>query len=1229
MGLPVVGNIRSHTEETDLSAWHARRNSWRHGRTSLSVFFALALGVAFVLLLSSGVARAEAPRLVPDGQLESQGAMGVAVDQSVSESDPSRGDVYVAGFFAQSHNPATHEPELVPGRVNKFDASGSLLTPPSPFGAATAYSGAAVSPVNGNVYALDAFSSEIDIYDPATGELLASFQVEPSGNYLALGFFPTTVVGISSDSAGNVYVPVVPKNEVLEYDPATCPAAPEPCVPLNTFTGGSGAGALKGPMGVAVDSAGNVWVADTGNGRIEELSPADAPLRDIASDGVGSLALDAHGDVFAIVSNNVDFCGKIKPPCSHLVEYSSAGVQVADLGAGSIGAAQVAPGNEEKREALADMVAVSDATGRVYVTEAVLDAGVAPGRVVKFRPPVAPKLEGETAVEVGVSEAKLGAVVNPGGLSAAYRFEYGTTTAYGSNVPFPEGATGAGFTSRSVWASASGLAPGTTYHYRAVVTGALGEPLVGNDQTFTTQAAAQAACPNEQFRTGFSAGLPDCRAYELVTPPNKQSAQPDKNEGGNSPGELSLAATLENNFAAVNGNRLSFKAKDVRPGSPSGALFYVATRGPGGWSEENMFPPTNFYGYKCPEEALKKITYSEDLSKAIISVPAGGACGVEPELVSGESRGSQNLFVRDNATGTYQLINVTPEGVAPAPPTLVGASPDYGRIFFAEEASLTPGAPTGVNNVYEWRAGHVQLATVLAAGTAVAGSVAGTSKDGSRVFFTAAGGLYARVGGAETVQLDASEAGGAGGGGSFRAASHDGSVVLFTDDASAGLTADTVPGSGTNLYRYDVGAPTGQRLTDLTPVGHAVAPAVNGLSKDGSIVFFTDDASAGLTADTVPGSATNLYHYDAGAPAGQRLADLTPTAHAEVQGALGVSEDGSSVYFKAEGVLTSQPNQHGEAAQGGQPNLYLSRGGASTFIVVLAGAEGASAGRLRLSANGGFLAFESIGKLTAYDNVNPSTGQAAIELYLYDARANSLACASCNPSSQPPTVGGAGAGGTAESGAFEAEGTRAPRYLSENGQLFFDSPEGLLPADTNGSGGCSRGSGYPACDDVYEFEPPGVGSCSEPAGCLSLISTGTGTSETFFIDASPSGNDVFIREYQKLVPRDNQEGAPSLYDVRVDGGLPESAAPPPCDTADACRTAPAPQPSSFGAPASQTFSGAGNLIAAPARAQTTGQPKKCRKGYVKKKKKKNKCVKAKKGREAKKTNRRTNRKGRR
>jgi sugar lactone lactonase YvrE len=1029
-------------------------------------------------------------------------------------------------------------------------------------------------------------------------------------------------------------VPVVPKNEVLEYDPATCveeqaKGEPPPCKPLKTFTGGSGAGALKRPTGVAVDPAGDLWVADTGNNRIEELSSSDKPVSGgvIPSEGVGAVAVDVHGDVFAIDNNSRDTCGAIEPPCSHLVEYDPAGKQVTDVGAGLIGAHQFGPeeGSGRNKQAVPDMVAVSDATGEVYVSEAVVvtSEGESTGRVLRYRPPVAPTLVGESAVEVGATSAKLGAVVSPGGLSASYRFEYGTTDSYGSSAPFPEGATGAGFTVRTAWAGISGLTPGRTYHYRVVVTGALGEPIVGKDQTFTTHSTV--ACPNEGLRTGFSAKLPDCRAYELVTPPNKIGAQPDKNTGAEG-GLVNLNQVFEVNRAAAeadgDGNRLSFNAEDVLPGSPSAAFDYVATRGAAGWSSQNMFPPTDDYGFRCPEHLkTDAATFAEDLSKVIVRLGSvGQACGVDPELVSGEPRGDEleNLFLRDNATGAYQLIDLAPEGVVPATPSLLGESPDFSRIVFREKAPLTSGAPTGPADVYEWSAGHVALVTVLPDGTPAAGSYAGISADGSRVFFRAGGDLYARVDGSQTVQLDASQAGGPGGGGTFAKASHDGSVVFFTDDASAGLTSDTVPGSGTNLYRYDSSAPVGERITDLTPVAHADAPALEGISANGSFAFFTDDASAALTPTTVSGSGTNLYRYEAGAPAGLGLSDLTPAEHADVQNVLGVSGDGSSVYFGAKGVLPTPPNPHGETPQSGEVHVYLSRGAGTAFI-----ADGA--GGFRVSPDGSFFLFESTRELTGYENVNPATGKPATELYLYAAAANTLACASCNPSGAPPTASGVGVHGTDGGGAIEGKRyglVVPPRQLSDTGQVFFDSAEGLLPADTNGDAGCSALGGIPACTDVYEFEPDGVGSCAEPTGCLSLISTGTGSLETLFIDASPNGNDVFIREFQKLLPSDSQQEGTSLYDVRVDGGLPEPSSSP-CTTADACRTAPAPQPSVFGAPASQTFSGSGNLSSAPppppAAVKPAAKAKKCKKGYVKKK---GKCVRAKKARKGKRAGRR-------
>ena len=120
------------------------------------------------------------------------------------------------------------------------------------------------------------------------------------------------------------------------------------------------------------------------------------------------------------------------------------------------------------------MVAVNRASGRVYVTDGTKDT------VWVFGPPIAPVVDRELTAEVGASEAKLGALVNPGGIQTSYRFEYDTREyrkakrLTGRSTPFPEGSVGEGVESHAVWASANGLAPGTTYHYRVVASNELG-----------------------------------------------------------------------------------------------------------------------------------------------------------------------------------------------------------------------------------------------------------------------------------------------------------------------------------------------------------------------------------------------------------------------------------------------------------------------------------------------------------------------------------------------------------------------------------------------------------------------------------------------------------------------------------------------------------------------------------------------------------------------------------
>lgn len=1044
-----------------------------------------ALLVAGVLVVSASAAQAAPPKLISYGNFSAKTwPLGVAVDQSTS-------DVYVGNVGELS--------TFTPGNIDKFDAANKML-PPSPFGSAF-FSGVTVNPINGEVYAVNWLAQSIETYDPTSGAQLASFPIASINSPFEL------LVQIAADSAGNVYVPNAANNEVLEY-------SPEGAL-LRTFTG-SGAGALNKPSGVAVDSSGNVWVADAGNNRIEEFNPAGAVIGEIKSEGVQSVALDTHGDVFATVNNKADFCGSVQPPCIHLVEFDSTGTQVADIGAGSFG--EIA----ENPFRLPSIVAVNESSGLVYVTDTLKN------RVLVYAPPSPPVIGSELAAEVSSTEAKLGALINPGGIDTNYRFEYGTSTEYGNTTPFPEGNVGEGVTSRTVWASANDLAPGTTYHYRVIATSELGT-VVGADHTFTTETAAQVTCPNEGLRVGFSAKLPDCRAYELVNPPTDTSAQPDpQNETHHN---------LNENIAATDGNRMAYWSYDILAGSASSGENYVSARGPSGWMSENVIPVQSYTGDRCSNNDTAMPAYSADLSKGVLidgrgETPYGGAspdggCGAElEEVVPGEPQGVANLLLREDA-GKYQLINMAPIGVTPVDAQFKGASSDLSHVIFGERAQLTANAlGGGAEDLYEWAGGEVHLLTVLPDGTPVVGSLAVEwqenqrviSADGSHVFFSAGGNLYLRLNGSSTVQVDASQAGGNGGGGVFQDASANGSQAFFTDEASSGLTSDTVPGSGKNLYLY----------------------------------------------------------------AGGQLTDITSGNHAEVEGVEGVSADGSYVYFVAREALSgAQQNQRGEMAQGGQRNLYLYHEGTTTFIATL-NAEDAGRPQTRVSPSGTFFAFAARKSLTGYNSTDAG-GVLAEEIFLYSAASNQLVCVSCNPSGEaPPSQSFPPYGGATMVDRWQG----APHYLSDGGRLFFETVDGLVPSDTNGQ------------TDVYEYQ----------SGRLNLISSGTSSSESLLLDASESGDDIFFLTRQKLVPQDTEEEALSIYDARVDGGFPALASPPPCTTADSCRTPVSPQPAIYGAPSSQTFSGVGNLVSPPAASPTVkprAKPAKCKKGTVKSK---GKCV---------------------
>ena len=285
--------------------------------------------------------------------------------------------------------------------------------------------------------------------------------------------------------------------------------------------------------------------------------------------------------------------------------------------------------------------------------------------------------------------------------------------------------------------------------------------------------------------------------------------------------------------------------------------------------------------------------------------------------------------------------------------------------------------------------------------------------------------------------------------------------------------------------------------------------------------------------------------------------------------------------------------------------------------------------------------------LTGYENRDANSGVPDQEVFLYDASSGKLACASCDPTGARPQgvfeqgqiaplwdegklwqgvwVAGSVPGWTTESllGALYQS-----RYLSNGGRLFFNSSDALVPADVNGQ------------VDVYEYEPSGEGSCQPPGygvsasvvyspeagGCVGLVSAGTSSQESAFLDASESGGDVFFLTTSQLSPAD-YDNAYDIYDAHECTQASPCAPPPllkrpPCTTGDACKAAPTPQPTLFGEPSSETFSGAGNI------APTTTAPEKTTKKTVKcvkpKKLSRGKCIKKarKRSKRAKKSNRR-------
>ncbi len=286
--------------------------------------------------------------------------------------------------------------------------------------------------------------------------------------------------------------------------------------------------------------------------------------------------------------------------------------------------------------------------------------------------------------------------------------------------------------------------------------------------TSAPAALASEGCENEARRVEqASTFLPDCRAYELLTVPGG----PPINYSGYNDGLPPITSTIETGneleapfsfpgpqpFAAFASDGNAALYDSYEPNAlQDGTYTNLLQRGSSGWFWENIEPTQSKHqglcdvtGYVAFSQNLEQIAISDGESEAL---SIGGEqqpleyCGHdEPRLVPGEPEESANLFLRDSATHSFQLVNVTPPGTTSHQPFLEAISADGSHVVFNSSALLTPDAPlpptmnqgcpqggeewNEFGDLYVWTAGAVHLLTILPAGAPVLGTLAGAHPD--------------------------------------------------------------------------------------------------------------------------------------------------------------------------------------------------------------------------------------------------------------------------------------------------------------------------------------------------------------------------------------------------------------------------------------------------------------------------------------------------------------------
>jgi hypothetical protein len=979
--------------------------------------------------------------------------------------------------------------------------------------------------------------------------------------------------------------------EWLQPDGSYCFAGDGGCGPTSTF----GSANLGESTGVAISSDSTAYVPDQSPKMVLVFKPIVTPdVENLTASDLTDHTATLSGDVGLAGGGDVTDC---------YFEYGRSNAY-------EMPAVPCSPSASAGAPFTADQHVQADLSGLVpnavyHFRLAATDAnGTQKSEDSTFTTAGPPGIESFNTSGLTASSTDFNAKINPHGAETTYVFNYGKTTLYGSSAPVPPGEIAAGFSPEDVVTHVQLEDAG--YHFQVVATNKYGS-VTSEDQAFSFHPQE---CPNQTVRQQTGAAyLPDCRAYELVSPADSGSAfifdgGPQRPYAENPP---RFAFTADFGDMPEAGGH---------PINTTGDL-YVATRGSGGWTTKFVGVPASvsgcaggrpvFAGAGLASTVQNDVKATRDLGRVVdwqLGNPTQcvwDTIGVDLRVVDKNEKAHASMAPWMWSTDDGSLVTRLPTSVAHVP----GWEEDFDCPQVPSEA-----ADTHCSNAVELSGDltHFVFSTqsdIYNGGLDALSAAPGSAYDNDTVHNTLSL-ISVLPGTGGPILQESAPNGGPDEVIQFPTVSEDGSHILMGTLKNPQCRQTEYPDSVRSICPQ-ISNPTHLYMRVNDAVTYEIAPVpvtYVGATPDARRVYFTT-AQALTSEDT--DSNVDLYMWSdiGGAPELTLISQGSAGGNGEDCGATWISGCDIETYKDTQ-ISSAAANRGGlsptwwtAGANGITPapgntgtkgftdnaiatasgdivfyspedldgtgvlrgvNVYEYRNGATQLVATLENEpycikeeqfQTIQDNRPGRCSDGplGRLQVTPDGRYLAFITTTRLTSYnnaGHAEMYRYDADTRHLLCISCRPDGQPPTS--------------DTLASYDGRYITDDGRVFFTTNEEISPRDTNTSVDLFTGKTLGA--DVYEYS----------GGVPQLITTGTGqqagglglTAEAWpgLLGVSANGSDVYFLWPEPLVGQDlNGSNNYRVYDARIDGGFSYNPPPPPCRAADECHgTASQPAP---------------------------------------------------------------------